>query len=229
MQRSALKLSLALLLGAAVSGCGAKAGYSPHVGLTSTEQFAITVQPQPERIQLAARTGELSPAQVQALAQLAERWRADPRSPVVVEAPAGAQNAALGARTAAAAARVLGEYGVPPTAVVSSSYPAAGQPDAAVQVSFTRLVATAPNCATFQSDFAATFENQPFANFGCAVTANFAAQIADPRDLLNPQAMTPADATRRGIMLDTYRAAKPTGTPRSSNPSESARVEDAQR
>jgi pilus assembly protein CpaD len=42
-------------------------------------------------------------------------------------------------------------------------------------------------------------------NFGCAVTANMAAQIANPADLARPQHATPADAARRSLVLDKYR------------------------
>ncbi|MFT4089744.1 MAG: CpaD family pilus assembly lipoprotein [Asticcacaulis sp.] len=50
-----------------------------------------------------------------------------------------------------------------------------------------------------------TASNKVQSNFGCAVTANMAAQIADPRDVAAPQPATPADAGRKVTIIDKYR------------------------
>jgi pilus assembly protein CpaD len=44
------------------------------------------------------------------------------------------------------------------------------------------------------------------------VTANIAAQIADPEDLLHPRAETPPDGSRRQVVLDKYRTGATTST-----------------
>jgi pilus assembly protein CpaD len=43
------------------------------------------------------------------------------------------------------------------------------------------------------------------------VQHNVAAQVADPRDLVAPEAMTPGDAARRAVVYDNYKNGKPTG------------------
>jgi pilus assembly protein CpaD len=218
-----------VLLAAAAAGCTTQAPSAP-TSLTPTEQFAIEVRSQPDTVQLSARNGELSPAQVQALAGLASRWRDAGSGPLVIEAPAGAQNAAFAFSKATAAARALSDFGVPPQAVVSTSYDATGRPDAVVRVGYTRPVAVGPNCAGVHSDITATFDNRPTSAFGCSVTANFAAQLANANDLVAPREMTPADATRRGVTMGLYQAGKPSGTPRSTNPREAANIaEEADR
>ena len=45
------------------------------------------------------------------------------------------------------------------------------------------------------------------------MNANLAAQIADPRDIISPRPMTPADAGRRAVVFDNYRAGQPTSAP----------------
>lgn len=50
-----------------------------------------------------------------------------------------------------------------------------------------------------------TANNGVHSNFGCAVTANMAAQIADPRDVAAPQVATPSDAGRKVTVIDKYR------------------------
>ena len=196
----------------------------PHNGsmLTPTEQFGITVAEQPDRIQLAPHPGALSARQVQALSELARRWREGGRGSVRIETPAGGQNATVASQAAFAAAQVLQGAGVPATAIVQSAYNATGQAAPTVSVGFDTLVASVPSCAPYQSDVTKTGKNEPHGAFGCAVTANFAAQIADPGDLLAPKAEGAPDTARRAFVLDRYRQGKPTGTPRSNNPAESS-------
>ena len=57
-----------------------------------------------------------------------------------------------------------------------------------------------------------TGSNRPYSNFGCAVTANIAAQVANPHDFLAPRAEDPADATRRSVVLDKYRRGEKSST-----------------
>ena len=42
------------------------------------------------------------------------------------------------------------------------------------------------------------------------MTANLAAQVADPRDLAHSAAPTPPDAARKSVILDRYRQGKVT-------------------
>jgi pilus assembly protein CpaD len=48
------------------------------------------------------------------------------------------------------------------------------------------------------------YKNEPYNNFGCTITANMAAQIADPRDVIDPAPGDPIDATRRTLVMDKY-------------------------
>ena len=59
-------------------------------------------------------------------------------------------------------------------------------------------------------DLAHIASNEPDIGFGCAVTANMAAQIANPRDIVTPRDMTAPDATRRATVLDAYRSGEVT-------------------
>jgi pilus assembly protein CpaD len=68
------------------------------------------------------------------------------------------------------------------------------------------------DCNQTWENLSATGKNQVYQNFGCAVTANLAAQIADPRDIAHPEAPTPTDATRKSTVLDNYRQGKITSS-----------------
>jgi pilus assembly protein CpaD len=74
-------------------------------------------------------------------------------------------------------------------------------------------------CGTEWTSVTHSFSNKPAPNFGCAVTANIAAQIADPGDLLGPRTMTPQDASRRQDVLDKYRKGDITASAKDDNAS----------
>ena len=51
-----------------------------------------------------------------------------------------------------------------------------------------------------------------FDHFGCATTANIAAQVANARDFLAPAVETPADNARRQVVMGKYRLGIPTSS-----------------
>ncbi|MEO0498747.1 MAG: CpaD family pilus assembly lipoprotein, partial [Pseudomonadota bacterium] len=53
-----------------------------------------------------------------------------------------------------------------------------------------------------------TFENRNYQNFGCASQANFATQLADPKDLVTPRASSPVDAEQRAEVFKIYKRAQ---------------------
>ena len=193
------------------AGCTTPAAPSSgFVALTPTEQFAIEVRSTADEILLAPH-GMLSPAQEAALAALAERWRDAGEGPIIVHAGRGP---AL--HTAHAAAHALHAAGVPSPFVrveTDAALPADGPP-APVRVGYSRLVAVGPQCANLWGQLSHTADNEPQPAFGCTMTANIAALVADPRDLVAPRASYPADAARRAVVLDKYRKGEPTGAKR---------------
>jgi pilus assembly protein CpaD len=85
-----------------------------------------------------------------------------------------------------------------------ASYDAAGAAPV-ITVSYPRYKARGPECGRSWENLSSTHGNRPYDNFGCAVTANFAAQIANPADLLAPRALDAPDGGRRQVVLDKYR------------------------
>ena len=201
----------ALAACALIAGCAAPRLGSPELAaLTPSEQFAIEVRSVPDEILLAPHGG-LSPAQQAALADLAERWRDAGEGPIVVHTGPG-----RAAHTGEAAAHALQEAGVPAGFVQLAHMEAPHDaPAVPVRVGYSRLVAVGPQCANMWGDLTRTAANRPQAGFGCAVTANMAAQIANPRDLVSPRPSYPADAVRRATVMDKYRKGQPTNSERS--------------
>lgn len=189
--------------GAALAGCvGGSASLDGEPPLTPISRYSLQVEPGVDRIALAVREDGVSPAQRAALTDLANRFLLEGAPVLVVEAPAGEDPAA--AQSAWNVKAALEEAGAPADRIRVVSYPA---PDARAPVlaGFETVRAAVPQCGTQWGNLGRTGDNQSASNFGCAVNANLAAQIADPRDIVRPRAMTPADAGRRGVVFDNYR------------------------
>ena len=91
-------------------------------------------------------------------------------------------------------------------------YPAGPNPVAPVRLSFLGLKASvADQCGQWPRDLAIgsgaveDWSNKPYWNFGCAYQSAFAAQVADPRDLVAPQGETPADTVMRTRAIESLR------------------------
>ena len=199
-----LLATTALSLGACVGGPASLGGEPP---LTPTSRYQLQVEPDMDRIALAVHDTGLSPAQGDALQALVGRYRYVDAAPMVIEAPAGNDPVAL--KTAYDIKSILAASGVAPDRITLVSY-AAPDPRAPVVVGYQTVRAVVPQCGAAWGNLSRSGDNQSASNFGCAVTANLAAQIEDPRDIQRPRAMTPAEAGRRTVVFDLYRLGKPT-------------------
>jgi pilus assembly protein CpaD len=181
-----------------------------HAGPTPTEQFSIAVTSHPDQILLAPHAEGLSPAQAQALVALVDRWRAVGGGPIQVQAPGRGGGEAY--RAAALVQAALTDLGVGEDRVTVSGYDAGDKPGAPIVVGFDHFEAKGPDCGRKWDSFTKTMNNGPNNNFGCAVTANLAALVANPADLAQAEPVQPADAGRREAVLTKYRQGQPTST-----------------
>jgi pilus assembly protein CpaD len=209
VNKSSLVLIVALALGACATDDVANNGPQP---LTPTERFAIEVRAEPQELKLAAHAGGVSPRQVEALGDFVQRWSGADGGPVTIHAPMNGADPAAVHRTAEDARAFLIDHGVDPTKVRILGYDAGGDPQAPVVVGYQAYVAQGPECGRQWENLTATRNNSEYQNFGCAITANMAAQIANPADVLNPRALDPTDAARRQTVLDHYRKGEKTSS-----------------
>lgn len=201
----AIVLSLALAApGLGLAGCaGGPASLGGPAPLTPASRYVLQVESGLDRIALAVHETGLSANQNAALGDLAQRFFASGAGAVVIEAPAGGDPVAAQAAFDARAA--LERLGLAPERLRVVSY-AGPDPRAPVLVGFETVQAAVPRCGTAWGSLSRTGDNASASNFGCAVNANLAAQIADPRDIVSPRPMTPADAGRRSVVIDRYRS-----------------------
>jgi pilus assembly protein CpaD len=224
MIRSLIVLCLAALACACASTDGAdrKALKDPPP-LTPTEQFAITVDQTPDEILLAPHPDGLSRNQAVALAALVDRWRDTGADAITIRAPSGAQGEAY--RSTAAVEAALETEGVRPDQIRITGYDAGARPGAPIAVGYASYHAQGPQCGREWKSFTASGSNRVNSNFGCATTANIAAMIANPADLLSPRTMDPSDAGRREVVMDKYRQGVSTSTAK--DPQANGAVSDA--
>ena len=205
MKRALLPAVLAL----AASGCAAMSGPT-DVPLTPLSRYALQVEPGLDRIALAVHDQGLSGNQRAALHDLAARYQLSGAGHVRIEAPAGEDPAAVSQAYAVRA--FLQASGVHEDRIQMAAY-AAPDPRAPVLAGFETLRAAIPDCSAEARNMGGRTSNQSSVGFGCAITANMAAQIADPRDIRGPRPMTPADSGRAAVVFDNYRRGQISSTP----------------
>ena len=209
---------LALIAAAALclAGCstvGRDAGDS--TALTPTERFAIQVTPHPQEVRLAAHPNGLSANQAAALSAFARTWLQVEGGQITVQAPV--ENGDEGAvyRTSEAARRFLVEQGVTPDRIRTIGYRPAGDGEAPIIVGYMAYSARGPDCSASWANLTASADNNNLnPNFGCAVTANVAASLSNPGDLVAPRGDDPVDPNRRSQVLEHYRNGENTSSVR---------------
>ncbi len=142
--------------------------------------------------------GGLSSRQADDLAAFVADARRSGSGALVAQVPAGtADGAATGAALSRVRAAAGGRVAVSP---YSPTDPTVASP---IRLSFRQLQAkVGSECGLWPmdlgvSDFAFSESNQQYWNLGCATQSNFAAQIADPVDLVRGRQMTKPDTVRR--------------------------------
>lgn len=186
-------------LATVLAACTTTAAGTGPAPVNSGSQYQLQAEAVAQEIALAPRADGLSPAQRAALGDLALRSGG---KPITIRAPAGGDPVAV--RSAFNAKAALEGMGVPSTNVRMASYdaPDGGSP---ILVGYVGYEAVIPRCGNWEN-LTATRDNRVQSNFGCAITANMAAQIANPADIVAPREMDPADAQRRSTVLERYRA-----------------------
>jgi pilus assembly protein CpaD len=214
-----LKTSLILLAGLALTACATTdtdiASTGPQ-SLTPTERYAIEVRQQPQELKLAPHAQGVSPNQADALTDFVSRWSTADGGPVTLHSPSNGGDPQAAYRTTEDARAILVEKGVDPSRIRVVSYDAGGDAQAPIVIGYQAYVARGPECGAEWENLTATRNNAAYANFGCAITANMAAQIGNPGDILTPRALDTTDASRRQNVLDHYRKGEATSSAKDS-------------
>jgi pilus assembly protein CpaD len=163
--------------------------------------------------------GGLTATQRDDVAGLARTWVREGTGGVLAEVPVDSPNARAAAATMREIRSVLMAGGVPGNGIATRSYhPANPQELTPIRLSYTKIAATAGPCGTWPDDLGPNIdnplygENKQYYNFGCATQRNLAAMVANPSDLVQPRAETPAYTMRRSEGFEKYRQGNSTAT-----------------
>jgi len=162
--------------------------------------------------------GDLTPAQRADVAAFAHAWRRESTGGIIIDIPAGTENARAAHDAIQEVRALLAASGVPASAIATRPYrPVDPAIMANIRLNYPKMTASAGPCGLWPHDLGPTFdpihnENGEYWNLGCANQRNLAAMVENPADLVQPRGETPVYAGRRSTVLDKYRKGESTVT-----------------
>ncbi len=207
--RSILLACVAL---SALAGCAQsrdQIGWSNHVHTQITAR-EVTAELKIDGVVSGEKLGDPERAAVKAFATAYEQ---EGKGKVVISRPSNGPSDVAAIRAAADARAVMLAEGIDPINIAEGPYDASGARQAPLLITYTTYETVVPGCPDISSvDFADVSSNSALPSFGCAVSVNLAAMIADPSDLVGKQKLDPGgDMKRRTVVLTKYRNGEATG------------------
>jgi pilus assembly protein CpaD len=196
---------LALLLAAPLAGCGvpdrlATGSTIPddyrarHPIALSEQQFVLDIFPAGGALDKPARDR---------IRTFVATYVRDGQGPVVIQLPSGVRVPYDSHRVVDQIRHELAANGARGYVNVGTYPPTNPMLASPIRLSYVGLkAAVASRCGEWPRDLASGssvegWENKPYWNFGCSTQSMLANQVANPRDLVNPQGVTPGDAAMR--------------------------------
>lgn len=200
-------LKTALLSAAAVAAAGCATKFNgAEQALSVAEEHPISVDSQTVTMTMAAGAA-LSPIDRARLRAFADSYMRNGHGALTLTSPGGADSGQSADIRAA-----LSEFGVPGDSVAAAAYRTGEGSTTDLILSYTHYVATPSACGVWEGARERDFRNMRSPNFGCSAQNNLAAMIGDPRDLVEPAAMTDPDATIRVRGVKLFREGKATSS-----------------
>ncbi|MEZ5937208.1 MAG: CpaD family pilus assembly protein [Hyphomonadaceae bacterium] len=169
------------------------------------------------RLDTASGGDRLADVQRDAVRMFAAAYSEEGHGPLVITRPSSGPNDVASLRSSADARAVLLSEGLDHTLIVEGAYDAAGAQGAPLLLSYQTWEAGVVGCPTAASvQLSDASSNDANRTFGCAVSTNLAAMLANPADAVRMTEMTPGDAGRRMVVFEKYRAGEKTGAKRDS-------------
>jgi pilus assembly protein CpaD len=209
-------LGLALFL----AGCQTSdpVDYTGTIPTDYRERHPIRLADKERTLQILVGSGRagLTATQRAQVAAMGSDWRREGTGYIVIEAPARAVNSRAARDTIQEIRSLLKFAGVSPGATKFRSYDQPYRDDlGAIRISYKRIAAEAGPCGQWPDNMGPGVIgreryplrdslNEPYYNFGCATQRNLASEVANPEDLVQPRAETPAYAERRQTVMDKY-------------------------
>jgi pilus assembly protein CpaD len=216
LARIGLGPGMAVALVCALSGCGVDyASSDPGFPGDFRESHPIVLASAPTSLEVYPIGGALDARAVTDLRAFAERYRRLGSGQILILTP-GRQ--AVDSRAVAQIRRTLAGAGVSGGVGVASYPPSGGDSALPIRAAFIGLKAEVKTpCGLWPEDLASGsslegWKNQPYTNFGCGTQATIAAQVDDPRDFVQSQALGRSDVAMRTRAIENVRKGQDPGT-----------------
>ena len=200
--------AIALSLGACRPGEEPGTQVAGWAMIDPAQRHPIIVSKEPANMNIRVERGAagLTPNQRSSVIDFLNRYRGTDQgnSKFSVNVPSGSPNEVAALHAVADLRQLLSEFGMDDTRVSIQPYHAEGDHHPPIKLSYARFVAEAPECGRWPGNIARDDRNLPYHDFGCSTQRNFAAQVANPADLLGPRTMTPSSAERRDVIFDKF-------------------------
>ena len=219
LRPAARALSLALLLPLGASGIN-KAALPPEVAYDYRDRHPIVLAEASHTIDLfpSLTRGRLDSENELRIREFLARYRSFGQGQITVLAPTGGRDSRAMRAGLDEVRRALVAAGVG-RALYIGTYPVADPNLAApIRLSFMGIKAKVKGpCGEWPDDLASGtslngWQNSTYWNFGCSNQSTLAAQIADPRDLVQPRGETPGDVETRMRAIQKVRSGGDPGT-----------------
>jgi pilus assembly protein CpaD len=178
-------LILSVILASALTGCMADDPLeNTFVPYSVDDRYPVGAAKGPVSMVVDASEGKLHPGQRRAISGIARQAASAGVTPVTISVPSGGGGSK---KVASEVAQILVQSGVSEDMIRRSTYK--GSAGSAVSVTFVKAHGASRECGVWDTDVTDTDSNMPMTNHGCAVRANMAAMIANPKDFELPRAM----------------------------------------
>lgn len=212
MKSAAIKVVSVSALALVATACRPGEDPGAHVAgwamVEPTQRHPIIVSQQPSNLTVRIARGShgLNPHQRAHVVDFLNKYRGGDagNSKLTINVPFGSPNEVSALHAVADLRELLRDYGLDDTRVSIKPYHAEGESQPPIRVSYSKYVAEGPQCGQWPTNLSDDPTNLPYPNFGCATQRNFAAQVANPADLVGPRTMTPAVSERRDVAWERF-------------------------
>jgi pilus assembly protein CpaD len=149
------------------------------------------------------------------LGHFVDRFRREGEGKIVISAPAGQPNESAAYQVLNDVRETMKAHGIVREMVKLEPYSPPSDPEAPILVGFLGYEAKGPTCGPLTRDSTGEGENVPYEQLGCALQANTAAMVANPRDLVMAREETARAGERRDTLWKQYTSGKQTQTEKS--------------
>ena len=207
MDRRILFRTLSLASVLLAGSCASHAPDATHMSEDGAVNHPIMVEPSYQSIKLyysPADSGIQPDDQARFAAFIAD-YEAHGNGSIAVSAPSGMNSQAM----IGFFAQRINDMGVSKDHILVATHDAPNG-DMRVEINYVSYEAHTGKCGDWSQDLDFTADNDTPRNFGCAVQQNIAAQVADPRDLMQRRDMDASNGARRSAVVGNYEQGKTT-------------------